>query len=302
MERLANYNQAIPFFEVLYVRTPPSCVLPHPHHGAGRIPDAAAFRGGAPKQEAKRLALIVGVNEYQNRNLENLKYAERDATELQAVLKKAGFSVRLLLGSGKGPAKAAKTKVESALEDLLKGVGKRDLLLLAFSGHGQQMFVKETGQETRKEMPFFCPKDAVPNNPETLLSFNGLLRVLAERGPGTNLLLVDASRNVVDPSRGIVDGIPIDLLREGTAVFFSCSRRQQSYETNKAGGGHGVFFHFVLEGLQGAKGAVNDRGQVTWERLVPYVKEPRAGRLPPVVRGLAGFIAADAAFPGQSRG
>ena len=226
-----------------------------------------------PKQEAKRLALIVGVNEYQNHKLENLKYAERDATELEAVLKKAGFSVRLLLGSGKGPAEATKAKVESALEDLLKGVGKRDLLLLAFSGHGQQMFVKETGQETRKEMPFFCPKDAVPNNPETLLSFNGLLRVLAERGPGTNLLLVDASRNVVDPSRGIVDGIPIDLLREGTAVFFSCSRRQQSYETNKAGGGHGVFFHFVLEGLRGAKGAVNDRGQVTWERLVPYVKQ-----------------------------
>src|SRR5207249_406086 len=37
--------------------------------------------------------------------------------------------------------------------------------------------------------------------------------------------------------------------------------------------GHGVFFHFVLEGLRGAAGATDGRGRVTWDRLVPYVKE-----------------------------
>ncbi len=88
--------------------------------------------------------------------------------------------------------------------------------------------------------------------------------------------MVAACRNVVDPdkgARGGVDGKRIDALREGTAVFFSCSGRQRARETDKAGGGHGVFFHFVLEGLRGAKGAVNERGQVTWEHLVPYVKQ-----------------------------
>ncbi len=230
------------------------------------------------KPEGKRLALIVGVNEYQNRNLENLKYAERDATELQAVLKKAGFTVRLLLGSGTGADKATKANVEKALEALLKGVGKRDVVLLAFSGHGQQMFVNETngdGKEVRKEVPFFCPRDAVPSEAATLVSFNTVLRALDQRGGGSNLLLVDACRNVVDlkkGARGGVDGTRIDGLRKGTAVFFSCSDRQTAHETDKAGGGHGVFFHFVLEGLRGAKGAINERGQVTWQQLVPYVK------------------------------
>ncbi len=227
-----------------------------------------------PKPEGKRLALVVGVNDYDSRKLVPLKYAERDATELAKVLKAAGFTVRVLLGSAKDADEATRANVETALKDLLKGATRRDVVLLAFSGHGQQMFVQEAG--VRKEVPFFCAKDAVPSDAATLVSFNAVLRSLDERGGGSNLLLVDACRNVVDPdkgARGGVDGKRIDALREGTAIFFSCSGRQRARETDKAGGGHGVFFHFVLEGLRGAKGAVNERGQVTWEHLVPYVKQ-----------------------------
>ena len=182
-----GHNQAIPYFEVPHVHPPqlvvfvafPATVLAF---FLTLMPSAAE----PAKPEGKRLALIVGVNEYQNRNLGDLKYAERDATELEAVLKKAGFTVRLLLGSGTGADKATKANVEKALEALLKGVGKRDVVLLAFSGHGQQMFVNETnpdGKEVRKEVPFFCPKDAVPSEAATLVSFNTVLRAgRARRG------------------------------------------------------------------------------------------------------------------------
>jgi formylglycine-generating enzyme required for sulfatase activity len=77
----------------------------------------------------------------------------------------------------------------------------------------------------------------------------------------------------VDPNKGARGGMNntrAENIGEGTAVFFSCSGRQRARETEQAGGGHGVFFHFVLEGLKG--GAADDRGQVTWERLVPYVR------------------------------
>src|ERR1043165_1002561 len=60
-------------------------------------------------------------------------------------------------------------------------------------------------------------------------------------------------------------------MREETAVLFSCKGGQRAYESAKAGGGHGLFFHFVIEGLQG--GAANDKGLVTWNRLVTYVQE-----------------------------
>ncbi|HEX4591411.1 MAG TPA: DUF6263 family protein [Gemmataceae bacterium] len=219
----------------------------------------------------KRVALVVGVNEYDNRKLDNLKYAERDAADLAQVLRDGGFVVRTLLGSKDGDDAATRVNVDATVAGLLKGLSKKDTVLIAFSGHGEQLFVTE-GRE-RKEVPFFCPKDAVPTDPVSLVSLNGVLKSIDEHGGGHNLLLVDACRTVVDLNKGVrggVNGTRIDALGEGTAVFFSCSGRQFSRETDKAGGGHGVFFHFVLEGLKG--GAADDRGQVTWERLVPYVR------------------------------
>src|SRR5262249_57247774 len=60
-------------------------------------------------------------------------------------------------------------------------------------------------------------------------------------------------------------------LPEGLAVLFGCRAGQKTYESASAGGGHGVFFHFVLEGLHGAAKA--DGGQVTWSRLAEYVSK-----------------------------
>lgn len=234
-----------------------------------------------PEQaEGKKIAVLVGVNNYQNRKLPNLEYAEKDMNDLSAILKRSGFDVRLLLGSSKGKEQATRENIEFALLDVLKGVGKSDMVLLAFSGHGQQFPVKlkdSDGREVSKEVPFFCPREAVPTDETTLISLNHVLKMLDEKGGGHNLLLVDACRSVPpDPgkgARGGIDGSRVDNLGEGTAVFFACSKRQQARETEKAGGGHGIFFHFVLEGLNGAPEARNSEGQVTWDRLVPFVKQ-----------------------------
>jgi formylglycine-generating enzyme required for sulfatase activity len=244
-----------------------------------------ALRAQPPKQPAggKKVALLVGVNVYQNRKLDDLKYAEADVTELAEVLRGAGFEVRVLLGSAAGADAATKANVEAAVAAVLKGVTKKDTVLLGFAGHGQQLFVDadEGGARVKKEVPFFCPKDAVPADPGTLVSLSAVLKDLDDRGGGHNLLLVDACRDVADPRRGMrggIDSSKVEALNEGTAVFLACASRQMARETDKMfdearrkeGKGHGVFFHFVIEGLKG--GAKNDAGDVTWERLVPYVK------------------------------
>ena len=46
-----------------------------------------------PAVAAKKYALLVGVNEYDNRKLANLSDAERDATELAKVLRANGFEL-----------------------------------------------------------------------------------------------------------------------------------------------------------------------------------------------------------------
>jgi TPR repeat protein len=54
----------------------------------------------------------------------------------------------------------------------------------------------------------------------------------------------------------------------GIGVLFSCSRGEASWESDTLR--HGVFFHYVLEGLRGKAG--NDKGEVLFEALAAYAK------------------------------
>ena len=51
-----------------------------------------------------------------------------------------------------------------------------------------------------------------------------------------------------------------------------CSAGQRALETDKAGNGHGVFFHHVIEGLNG-KAADPETGEVSWDDLVSYLRK-----------------------------
>jgi hypothetical protein len=226
----------------------------------------ASLAWSQPDAQPKKVALLVGVNQYDKRGFaeQPLHYAERDVTDLQKELEKAGFKVALLTGSATGARRATKANIEKALDATLKGLNARDIVLIGLAGHGQQVSVQD------KEDAFFCPVDAEKNTPGTLVSLTGLMEKLDRKG-GTNLVLVDACRD--DPTRGARSIAGNELqgrLPANTAVLFSCAARQQALETEQAGGGHGIFFHFVLEGLRGK--AKDEDGKVTWDDLVRYVR------------------------------
>jgi uncharacterized caspase-like protein len=215
----------------------------------------------------------VGVKQYRHADLPDLKYTERDVEELATLLEagSAFTSVRLLTTSrGKTrPAQAPTAdNVRRALEELLRGTSKHDLVLVALAGHGLQARVEG------KDQAFFCPSDAQPGRPETLIGLHGLFRQLEESGAGVKLLLVDACRN--DPRSGrSLDADSVPRPPQGIAALFSCSAGQRAFESSRLGGGHGLFFHFVLEGLRGKASRENE---VTWDDLSAYVKRrvPRA--------------------------
>src|SRR5690349_14377067 len=111
-------------------------------------------------QPPKKLALLVGVNEYQKRGFETLKYAERDAVELGKALDGLGFRTTVLLGSGRGDSAATRENIVKRLDAMLVDVGKNDLVLISFSGHGQQFSAKRhDGKEG--DDAYFCPVDAI---------------------------------------------------------------------------------------------------------------------------------------------
>jgi tetratricopeptide (TPR) repeat protein len=217
----------------------------------------------------KKVALLIGVNKYDKRGFRDLEYAERDVAVMKPLLENAGFEVHLLTASAEEARRATLKNIQATIERVLKDRTKRDLVLVALAGHGLQIEVVGPDGKLHADS-FFCPCDAVNGHPKTMLSMGKLFEDINARGGEHNLVLIDACRE--DPTRGRgMDGSTVRTLPEGVAVLFGCRAGQKTYETKRAGGGHGVFFHFVIEGLRGE--AANPRGNVTWARLVEYVTE-----------------------------
>ncbi len=226
----------------------------------------------------RKVAFLVGVTKYDH-DFPDLQFPERDVEELGKVLKAGGFEVVTLMGSARGKDRATRKTIETRLQAMLEGDGddakkikKGDLVLVALTGHGQQMRVPDPDKPGQtKEDAFFVPVDGKPNQAGTLVSISHLVDDLLAPCGSRNLLLVDACRDIADPNKGRgVEGRDMALKGE-TAVLFSCGRGEKSWEN--ADLKHGVFTHAVLKGLRGdaARGGV-----VTWSGLVTHVQDEMA--------------------------
>ncbi len=223
-------------------------------------------------QTPRKVAFLVGVSQYDKAGLSSLTYAEKDMQVLAEQLRQAGFTVKLMLGSSTGSDRATRENLRKFLEegflDRLDQFNKRDIIVIGFSGHGQQLQVSKDGRLVEDQ--FICPVDAVKTKPETLVSISDLMeRVAKNSGSENNLLLIDACRD--NPAKGGkgVDGSTITQLPVNLAVLFSSSAGRRSYESDTLK--HGVLTYYVVDGLRGA--AKDSDGEVTWDSLVNHVKK-----------------------------
>jgi formylglycine-generating enzyme required for sulfatase activity/uncharacterized caspase-like protein len=234
----------------------------------------------------QKYALLVGVREYKTPTLRTLKYSERDIEELAKVLLDAGFSeqnMRVLTQerTAKGLRYLPSSEnIRTELSRMLKLVelagDTASIVIVALAGHGIM--------DPKAEKSYFCPADtsALNLSPEdpALIDLGGLYDQLKASPAGFKLMLVDACRN--DPlspkrsTRPVVDLVSVTRpLKKrppgGVAALFSCSEGQVAYEDDDLK--HGVFFHFVIEGLKGKadEDSGNRDGKVTLGELAGYI-------------------------------
>jgi TPR repeat protein len=224
------------------------------------------------------VAFLVGVGQYKF-NFSDLGTApERDVTALAKTLSAGGFEVVALTGSADGAGRATKKNMEDRFKQLLDGggnadraLGKGDLVLVHLCGHGFQAEAVDPVTGKKEEQPFFCPVDALPNKPESMVSLNALISATEPRGV-TALFLIDACRELTDPNRGTRGGVQGNkvTLRKNTAVLFACGQGQLSHQSEKAAGGHGLFTFAVLKTI---RSNMAGGGKVSWSQLVTGVEE-----------------------------
>lgn len=259
---------------------------------------APRFLGGARPLEASEFTgseldvptsagLFVGVNEFgSDSGLPNLEYAVDDAVALAHVFV-AELRVlppeRATLALGGSPRTPRGQALLGALESL--GVARitaerqrvlteilrlgnratdpRGLVVLSFSTHG---FERDGGV-------YLMPQDGLRELFwDTGLALNTIKDRLRQAKPNKKLLIYDACRR--EPTRG--GGMSEAHRRalagaEGYGILASCGTDEVSWED--AGLQHGVFTHFLLEGLRGAARADDADGLLRLESIAGYAAD-----------------------------
>lgn len=230
--------------------------------------------------QAKRFALIIGVDRYDDENITPLKGATNDANELATALKDhAGFNenqIIVLTNEQKAGRRPTRTNILKYLSNLKSLVPPDGLLLVAFSGHGIE----------REGRAFLIPYDATYTDDvrlleETAISADVIRRDILESGVSQVLILLDACRN--DPAGGKADsvnplteaymrGFEFDVRNRGVKAFatlYATSIGARAYEDVEKKVGY--FTLAVVEALRGK--AANPRtGEVTLQNLVSYIE------------------------------
>ena len=216
--------------------------------GAGRAPAAAA---------ARRYAVIVGINDYADKAIPDLKYAESDARAVYETLtdpaigRFARDDVTLLLGRDATPG-----KIKAALYKL-RGVDTNDLVVVFYSGHG----AKE-GDEA-----FWVTQDADRKAlPATSLTNSEVRKYLAGIPSQRLVVLLDCCYAASTVKKSLADPGKLfgDFAGKGRVTIAGSADNQEAleYEDRKAG----VFTHFLVRGLRGAADS-NADGVVTFDEL-----------------------------------
>ena len=201
----------------------------------------------------KKYAVLVGVEDYSDPRISPLRFARADVAALgEALCEQCAFDEVRVLAEKAGPLSPELPNIIDALGDLAPRLEADDLFLFYFAGHG----VEVDGQgylltpSSRHAFPQYGS-----------LSLNLLRDTFNRLAARRRILMLDACRNSPEAGRGDADnamgeGISRDIAAAArakagrnvsTSLLAACSSGQRAYEWPEKG--HGVFTHFLLDGL-----------------------------------------------------
>ncbi len=237
-----------------------------------------------------RWAVVVGINSFEDRRVPSLRFGERDAQAFGEVLvDRCGFDrsrVKVLLGS-----QAALRNVRSSLGTFLaRNVGKDDLVVVFFSGHGApepDLSGKSPDGCIKYLIPYDVNKDdlfatAIPMS-EIATYFE---RIEARR----IIFFADTCYSgaaggrtfAMKGSRGVTLGEKfLDEVARGEGRVILTASRASEVAGEDENVKHGIFTHYLLEGLAGKADGNGDK-QVTFMEVKKYLDD----HVPPHARKL----------------
>jgi Tfp pilus assembly protein PilF len=228
----------------------------------------------AAKGSGDRWAVVVGVDQYESKEVEPLGGAVADAKAIRDVLiKYAEFpEQQVLLLVSDGAVKPTKLNIMEKMEQIKQAAKPADMLLFFFAGHGVQV----DGQ--RYLLTYEARVNSSAAIKSTAMPAAALMQELEAMKVAHRVIMVDACRN--DPTKpggkpnvadeGLENAFTLQPASEGgvRATFLSSSKGQSAYEWSEKRRG---FFSFFIE--KGLSGEAAQYGKVTVTSLLGYLNE-----------------------------
>ncbi len=219
-------------------------------------------------------AVVVGISDYQDDKIPDLRFADRDALAFAEFLRsKTGGGLtedqlKLLTNE-----KATYPQIYMALDWLMETTKEGDLAIIYFSGHGdaEVKMITKPGYLLTYETPAQIPSTASIH----LTLLENIIATLSLANKARVLVVTDACRSGILAGReggAKMANTELAAMAEKAVKIMSCQPEEQSYEGEQWGGGRGAFSYFLVNGLYGLADADASQ-QVTLTEIGRYLED-----------------------------
>lgn len=197
-------------------------------------------------------AVIIGISDYENKGIEDLQYANKDAVAFADFLKsKAGGSVpeeNIKLFTEEAATNAA---IYNSFSWLIETVEQNDVVYIYFAGHGDME--SETAYKLGFLLTYQTPRRTYINNAIRIEDLNNYANTLALKAKV--FVITDAchSGSLISTNKQLRTVVNNQLtnVRSKAIRIASCKPDQLSMEDEFWGGGRGVFSYYLVNGMLG---------------------------------------------------
>ncbi|MFC1525984.1 caspase domain-containing protein [Candidatus Latescibacterota bacterium] len=193
-------------------------------------------------------ALVVGIDDYQDETITDLRFAEKDARAFYELLIEEGVGIVRPENVRYLPSREATyLNISRAIEDHLVNQARSpgDMVILYFAGHGA-----EGPHVVQGAAYYLVPADAVRTNLLSTAIEKGRLQFLWGAIPAQRkVIITDACHSGGLKGLQALSTSGFEDMGAGKMTLAAARADQRSYELPALG--HGIFTHTLLEGLRG---------------------------------------------------
>lgn len=218
----------------------------------------SAFINNIGNKEGKIFLISIGINKYQDKKINTLRYAEKDSKDIIKSFSQA-YKGKEILHHVINGRNATKEGILLTISSVAKKANSKDKIIVYYSGHG---YANEESLDN-----YILPSNGVSDSLEsTAIPVKKISRIINNNTNAKSVVIIDACNENINKKTTPLAHANI----KNTTFIFSSSNGQLSAESSRFK--NGVFTHYLTKALR--KPEILDRNndkELSIKELLSYV-------------------------------